>query len=115
MRILDILKARKLGYQTLHNTTDMLLAKKVSGGSYEDVTVSGNPISITGAKGGLVKALTVDMLPIQAGNGTPSPDNIRPISGRSSLDVTVNGNTETINFGETVYGGTCDVVNGGNE
>lgn len=73
MRILDILKARKLGYQTLHNTTDMLLAKKVSGGSYEDVTVNGNPISITGAKGGLVKALTVDMLPIQDLHGYDKP------------------------------------------
>lgn len=39
--------------------------------------------------------------------------NICPISGRNSLDITVNGNTETINLGETVYGGTCDVVNGG--
>lgn len=38
--------------------------------------------------------------------------NICPISGRSSLDVTVNGNIETINFGETVYGGTCNVVGG---
>ena len=74
---------------------------------------TGNPISISNASGFNAKALTVDMLPIQAGSGTPSPDNVRPISGRNSLDITVNGNTETINFGETVYGGTCDVVNGG--
>ena len=39
--------------------------------------------------------------------------NICPISGRNSLDITVNSNTETITFPETVYGGTCDVVNGG--
>lgn len=39
--------------------------------------------------------------------------NICPISGCSSLDVTVNGETETLNLGQTVYGGTCDVVNGG--
>lgn len=38
--------------------------------------------------------------------------NICPISGRTSLDVTVNGETETLNFSQTVYGGTCDVVNG---
>ena len=39
--------------------------------------------------------------------------NICPISGRTSLDVTVNGETETLNLGQTVYGGTSDVVNGG--
>ena len=74
---------------------------------------TGNPISISNASGFNAKALTVDMLPIQAGSGTPSPDNVRPISGRTSLDVTVNGETETLNFGQTVYGGTSDVVNGG--
>lgn len=49
--------------------------------------------------------------------GTPTAfepySNICPISGRTSLDVTVNGETETLNLGQTVYGGTCDVVNGG--
>lgn len=38
--------------------------------------------------------------------------NICPISGRNSLDITVNGNTETISLGETVYGGSCDVTTG---
>ena len=81
-------------------------------GRPETKTASGNPITITDAGAGTAQSLTVDMLPIQAGSGTPSPNNPRPISGRNSLDITVNGNTETVNVGETVYGGTCDVVNG---
>ena len=81
-------------------------------GHSETKTASGNPITITDAGAGSAQSLTVDMLPIQAGSGTPSPSNPRPISGRNSLDITVNDNTETISLGETVYGGTCDVVNG---
>lgn len=73
---------------------------------------TGNPISISNASGFNAKALTIDMLPIQEGSGTPSPDNVRTISGRNSLDITVNGETKTVNLGQTVYGGTCDVVNG---
>ena len=82
-------------------------------GRFGTDTRSGNPVTLSNAMSGNVKSLTVDMLPIQAGSGTPSPDNPRPISGRNSLDITVNGNTETVNFCGTVYGGTCDVVNGG--
>lgn len=77
-----------------------------------EATETGNPIAISNASGFNAKALTVDMLPIQAGSGTPSSDNPRHISGRNSLDITVNGNTEIINFSETVYGGSCDVTTG---
>lgn len=69
---------------------------------------TGNPISISNASGFNAKALTVDMLPIQAGNGTPSPDNIRPISGRTSLDVTVNGKNLVSSKIEH-----CNISNGG--
>jgi hypothetical protein len=38
-----------------------------------------------------IQSLRVDMQPIQAGSGDPSPDNIRPISGRDSVTVTRTG------------------------
>ena len=97
----------------LKEDTDIENPSIILSGRFGTYTRSGNSISISDAVAGTVRDLTVDMLPIQAGSGTPSPDNPRPISGRNSLDITVNGNTETVNFGGTVYGGTCDVVNGG--
>ena len=49
-------------------------------------TVTGNPIVIDDADGE-VKALNVELTPIQEGSGTPSPTNIRPISPHTSVDV----------------------------
>lgn len=63
--------------------------------------------------------LTVRIDPIQEGNGDPAPDNIRPISGRTGLTVTVQSgdtqNTYPISWqteAGTVYGGTLDAVSG---
>ena len=44
------------------------------------------------------------------GNGTP--DNPIPIVGYSEANITANGNTYTIAFGQTVYGGVLDVTRG---
>lgn len=57
--------------------------------------------------------------PIQEGTGDPSPENVRPIKGVTSLTLTVsgsvvattaqdapNGPTYTADFGQTVYGGS---------
>lgn len=63
--------------------------------------------------------LTIRIDPIQEGTGDPSPDNIRPISGRTGLTVTVQSgdtqNTYPISWqtdAGTIYGGTLDVVSG---
>ena len=53
-------------------------------------TVQGNPIVIDDAFGP-VKNLTVELLPIQAGTGTPSPQNIRPITGHDYTVFTDTG------------------------
>lgn len=50
--------------------------------------------------------------PSQSGEGTPSPTNIRPIIAYTSLNLTANGDTYTIAFGQTVYGGVLDVTRG---
>lgn len=57
--------------------------------------------------------------PIQSGSGTPSPANIRPISGHTECITYVSPTTSetdattyTTDLGRTVYGGTLDVVSG---
>jgi hypothetical protein len=67
-------------------------------------------------------SLLVSMEPIQSGSGTPSPDNVRPISGRTGLAIYVSptptaadATTYAVDWtfeAGTVYGGTLDVVTG---
>lgn len=75
---------------------------------------SGNPIELD-LKGALpyeVTALTITLLPIQSGTGDPDPDNERPITGRDSVTLTVNGDDIETTFENTVYGGTLDLISG---
>jgi len=71
-----------------------------------------------GANGVPVKQLTVNVEPIQAGSGDPSPDNVRPISGRTSATIYHSGadtsdpSTYIIQIGESVYGGKLNVSEG---
>ena len=56
------------------------------------VDASGDLVSISdGADDGAVKALTVGIEPVQSGSGDPSPDNVRPITGRTGASVRVTG------------------------
>lgn len=51
-------------------------------------SVSGNPVVVKDALGGVgLTECKATFTPTQAGTGTPSPDNIRPISGRTSVKV----------------------------
>jgi hypothetical protein len=82
--------------------------------------------TITDASALVMPSLKIGVEPIQSGSGTPSPTNIRPISGWSGANVTVcddvsdptETHTTTIQFTDgsnplVVYGGEVDVVNGG--
>jgi hypothetical protein len=70
-------------------------------------TASGNPTVITDAFGGLAKSLKLTLNPIQSGSGTPSPSNVRPISGRNSAIVRVCGkNMQKI--ADCINGATID-------
>ena len=69
----------------------------------------------------VIPALSVlaQIEPIQSGSGTPSPDNVRPISGHTECVTSVSpttsasdATTHTPDLGRTVYGGTLDVVSG---
>lgn len=52
-----------------------------------------------------LKRLLVTMLPIQAGSGDPSPENIRQISGRESLNITRSGRNLLPAIETTIEGG----------
>lgn len=65
-------------------------------------TVSGNPVVITDADGQNAEDVTVHIEPIQSGSGTPSPTNIRPISGMTDISIT--------RLGGVVVDGTPEVL-----
>ena len=54
-------------------------------GSYR--TASGSIVEIDDAAVAQVKGLRIGIDPVQAGTGDPSPDNVRPISGWSAVNV----------------------------
>lgn len=82
-------------------------------------TASGAIATFTDGSDAPMKSCIVSIEPQQSGSGTPSPSNIRPISGWESVNVYVSptedeadGHTTTTSLGRTVYGGTLDVVSG---
>lgn len=89
-------------------------------GAWGDTTTdTGDVVSIDNDGAEAVKALSVAITPKQAGSGTPSPDNVRAISGYDSVNVYVSPTTSTadadvtnVQMPSTVYGGTLDVVSG---
>lgn len=82
-------------------------------------TASGSIATFEGDEATSIKSLVVDIEPVQSGSGTPSPDNVRPISGYDSVVTSVSPTTSasdattyTTNLNGTRYGGTLDVVSG---
>lgn len=62
-----------------------------------------------------LKSLVVGINPVQSGEGDPSPDNVRPISGWTGMTVNANGTEIPIsweNEAGIIYSGTLDVTNG---
>ena len=91
----------------------------VNGGIINETATGAVAEFTDGAENIPVKSLTVTMNPIQSGTGDPSPDNVRHISGRTTANIwreatyeTSAEPTITIQLGQTVYGGTVDVISG---
>lgn len=85
------------------HTVDKLLPKQ---------TVTGNPVVIETLEGYPLE-LSASWEPKQEGSGTPSPDNVRPITGgRESVKITVNGTEHTFALPDTIYGGEVNAVTG---
>ena len=85
-------------------------------------TVSGNPISVSDALARPAESLVIEILPQQSGSGDPSPDNVRPITGYTGVNIYRESAydpdadpTYSISWQDeagTVYGGELDVTNG---
>lgn len=82
-------------------------------------TASGAIATFSDGADAPTKSCIATIVPKQAGSGTPSPENERPISGWESVSVMVSptedeadATTTTTSLGRTVYGGTLDVVSG---
>lgn len=79
-----------------------------------------------GLEGSVLKSLKVTFDPVQTGSGDPSPENVRPITGQTSIDVDrvdpiedpSDGSTTTFTYHKTVtfegpfYGGYVQVIDG---
>ena len=58
----------------------------------QDEEYEGNPVSINNPSGlSNVKSLEVGLEPIQSGSGDPAPDNVRPITGHTEVNVVRTG------------------------
>ena len=96
---------------------DILLAKKLSGGGVV-TTITGNPLAFVTRKAQKAISTKITMFPMQSGSGDPSPTNVRPITGRTSVKLDIKDSEQvtqdeiTISFGQTVYGGTVDLETG---
>lgn len=97
------------------NTTETWSSKKLLDTLCPPFTETGNPITCHPVEDYPLD-VTVTMEPIQEGTGDPSPENVRPISGRNNVKVTVSNETEnhdyTLTMPETIYGGEVDAVSG---
>lgn len=77
---------------------------------------TGNPVTCYPVAG-YPLGVKVAWEPRQEGEGGPSPENVRPITGLDAVTVTLSGSagtgtTATLALPETIYGGTVDAVTG---
>nr|DAE98794.1 MAG TPA: hypothetical protein [Caudoviricetes sp.] len=105
-------QVEKIGGKTVARDTGELVSAGV-----EDVEVgfpeqSGNTVTISDGIDGHALDITASWTPTQTGSGDPSPENIRPISGRDKITLTRTAGsdtqTATLSLPETIDGGSVD-------
>lgn len=57
----------------------------------ETETITGNIVTFEGTDTTAIKSVVANIVPVQEGTGDPSPDNVRPISGWSGVNVGQSG------------------------
>ena len=89
-----------------------LAAVSVSGGKLVEDTATGNPLTFTTEKAKPLRSLLIPFTPTQSGTGDPSPDNVRPITGWTGVNVwrtgknVFNYDANKVTTGETSTGTT---------
>lgn len=105
-------QVERIGGKTVARNAGELVSAGV-----EDVEVgfpeqSGSTVTISDGIDGHVLDITANWTPTQAGSGDPSPENIRPISGRDKITLTRTAGSDTqtvtLSLPETIYGGSVD-------
>ena len=100
-----------------------LLRYKAAAGSQqlEEFSITGNPVTFSTNVQKPLIGLLASFTPTQTGAGDPAPDNVRPIYGRTSLNIYHSGADTTTPVIETVswqsergevFGGTFNAVTG---
>ena len=80
-----------------------------------EYTVTGNPAEFNTNLARPLQSFEIPFSPVQSGSGTPSPSNVRPISGWAGVTINANGNLvmmEWQSVAGVVYGGVLDAVTG---
>ena len=75
-------------------------------------SASGNPAIFSTDMARDLKECKIRFSPVQAGECTPSPENVRAISGWDGVKVNANGTSISIPFPQTIYGGYVDLIKG---
>ena len=112
----DTTQIRSDNQTLISNTNDIesyLLA--MAYGLVKTTAATGNPINFNTDLIEELPIVRAEISPIISSEDTPTPDNPISISGISSLDVVMNGETTSISLGGTVGEAKLDVVNGSGE
>lgn len=96
----------------------LLCFKGAVGDQLSPVEITGNPVSFNASAARNLKSMVIPFSPVQAGSGDPSPDNVRPISGFTGVNINRTGKsiipflkTEfPIGSGYVGYYGWCDQI-----
>lgn len=90
---------------------DTALDGKADENEATPVSVSGNPITITDAANIPCESLSMTIEPIQAGSGTPSPTNVRPIIGLTEATAVSSQDSNLIQLSQFTGDHTTVTVN----
>lgn len=105
-------QVEKIGGKTVTRNAEELVSAGVTDVEVGFPEQSGSTVTISDGIDGHALDITASWTPTQAGSGDPSPENIRPISGRDKITLTRTAGsdvqTSTLSLPETIYGGSVD-------
>ena len=81
-----------LGFDSGFTTDGLLMLAASGGGAGVEHTIINNPATFTTDLAKPLRKLLIPFTPVQAGTGDPSPDNVRPISGFTGVNISRTGN-----------------------
>lgn len=105
-------EVEKIGGKTVARNAGELVSAGVTDVAVGFPEQSGSTVTISDGIDGHALDITASWTPTQAGSGDPSPENIRPISGKDKITLTRTAGNDTqtvaLSLPETIYGGNVD-------